>query len=126
MKSLKTGKLGYLSLFTVSNILGLYTHFAFVFLVAFQGIYILVMFAINSKYTKKILISLFVIGLSYLTLLIRVFSQAPNAGAWLGKPTLLSIAKVWIMLNSWLYPSLELSSKIGCNKRLLGKKIQYG
>jgi len=107
--SFKTGKIFYLSLFIISNIIGLYTHFTFAFFVAFQALYTLIMF--KTKHFKKILVSLFFIGLSYLPIIPRFFQQSSGTDIF-GKPTLVSMAKVWVMFNTWLYPSSELLSNI--------------
>jgi len=109
IKSFKTGKMIYLAMFIISNIIGLYTHFTFVFFIAFEAVYILIMF--KTKYIKKFVFSLFIIGLSYLPIIPRFF-QASSGTDIFGKPTLFTIAKVWVMFNTWLYPSSELYSNI--------------
>lgn len=113
VKCFKTGKLIHLMLFTIFTILGLNTHFVFVFFVAFQGLYTLLMFKMNTTYVKRVLISLFLIGLSYLLWLPRFFAQnTGGAGSFLGRPSLLSVAKIWFKFGTWIFPSTELLENI--------------
>ena len=113
IKSFKTGKLVHLMLFALFTILGLNTHFVFVFFVAFQGLYALFMFKINPTHTKKVLISLFLTGLSYLLWIPRFFTQNTGAsGSFIGRPTLLGVAQVWFKFGGWIFPSAELLKNI--------------
>lgn len=112
IKSLKTGKLAHLSGFAVFSVIGLYTHFSYVFFIFFQVLYTLIALKINQKHVKKAIISFFLIGLLYLPILPRLFQQSAGAGAFLGKPTLFSTAKVLLMLNTWIFPSQELQENI--------------
>lgn len=118
IKSVKTGKLFYLLMLTIMNIVGLYTGFIYIFFIFFQFAYALVAFRLYPKIAKKLIASLFLMGLSYLPILPRVFAQESGAGAYLTKPTLAVIAKFWFMFNAWIYPSAELRESIYSNNFL--------
>ena len=69
-------------------------------------------FRLYPKFAKKLIVSLFLMGLSYLPILPRVFAQESGAGLYLIKPTLSVIAKFWLTFNAWIYPSAELRENI--------------
>jgi len=112
VKSIKTGKLSYLALLTIVNIIGIYTAFIYIFFAFFQFAYALVMFKFYPKFAKKLVASLFFMGLFYLPILSKVLSQKAAAAFYLAKPTILGIAKFWFTFNSWIYPSTELRENI--------------
>tara|TARA_Y100000310_G_scaffold149558_1_gene148913 strand:- start:644 stop:2203 length:1560 start_codon:yes stop_codon:yes gene_type:complete len=112
VKLIKTEKLSYLALLTIVNIIGIYTAFIYIFFVFFQFAYALVMFKFHPKFAKKLVVSLFLMGLFYLPILQKVLSQKVGAAMYLAKPTILGIAKFWFTFNSWIYPSTELRQNI--------------
>ena len=114
IRSLKTGKLVYLSVYAILNIIGLNSHFVFIFFVFFQGLYILLMFKFYPKYAKRVLIALFIVGLFYLPWIPRLLEQNASAGTgtYLGKPSFTTLVKVWVGFNTWIYPSMNLKENI--------------
>ena len=110
--SLKTGKLVYLSVYAILNIIGLNSHFVFIFFVFFQALYILLMFKFYPKYAKKVLIALFIVGLLFLPWVPRLLNQGEGAGTFLDKPSFGSVVKIGVGFNTWIYPSTNLKENI--------------
>ena len=113
IKSIRTGKIMHLSMFVIMNVAGMNTHFLYSFFVFFQGVYWLLLFKIDPKNVKRILIALLVIGVAYLPWLPRIFYQnSLGVGVFLSHPTLGSAAKAWFMISTWIYPSVGLREDI--------------
>ena len=113
--SLKTGKLVYLSIYAILNIIGLNSHFTFIFFMFFEGLYTLLMLKFQPKYAKRVLVALIIVGLFYLPWLPRLLEQGENTGAGSfpgGKPTFTTVAKIWFQFNTWIYPSMHLKENI--------------
>ena len=117
IKSLKTSENKYIGAFIIFNIIGIYTHYPFLFFVIFELFF--VFFALMKEYTKKRRLKVkkaHVAALSlvvfYIPLVYRILKPKLVASHHLGSFSISNILKLFLQLNTWIYPSESLRDKI--------------
>src|SRR3989344_3130746 len=114
---IKTNSNKLLLAFIISNLIGIYIHYTFIFFVVFELVYLLypelLSFIKERKIKlKKIHLCCIILLLAYIPLLPRLLRPSIVATHSLGKFSVLVIGKIFLQLNSWLYPSLELRNNL--------------
>ena len=117
IKSLKTNRNKYIAGFVISNIAGIYTHYTFLFFVAFELFFAVILFAKNYLKSKKIKIMKIYIASSsliifYIPLAARLVKPKLVATHYLGSFSFGILARVFLQLNTWFYPSEQLTKNI--------------
>lgn len=112
IRMIRTGKIAHLIMFVVCSVIGLYTHFIYLFFIAFEVLYSLLALKANPGLLRKFIVSFAFIGLSFLPILSLMSARPPSADSWLNSVSLASVMKILAMLNIWIYPSAELISNI--------------
>ena len=117
LKSLKTNKNKYIAGFIISNIAGIYTHYPFLFFVIFELFFISFVSIKNYLKSKKIIvdkiyIAAFSLLLFYIPLVPRLLNPKFVSTHYLGKFSGGSIIRLFLQLNTWIYPSESLRGKL--------------
>ena len=117
IKSIKTNKTYYVTLFILANLLGIYTHYPFLFFVIVEAVFIGCLFLIEFINTKKFKLtkintSFFILFLAYIPLLKYLTVPKFMSTHFAGKISILKLFEIFLQLNTWIYPSLEFKSKL--------------
>ncbi len=117
LKSLKEKRNSHIVSFIVFNALGIYTHYPFLFFVLFEigflsYIFVKDYFNKNKIKLNKIHTAALTLTLLYLPLLPRIMNPKLVATHFTGAFSFVSLAKLFIQLNTWIYPPAELRDKL--------------
>ena len=114
---LKTNENKHLAGFIASNIFGIYAQYTFLFFVIFEISFVFILFAkgrLKSKKAKisKIHIAVLSLMIFYIPLAARILNPKLVATHYLGKFSIGSLAKAFLQLNTWIYPSDQFLAKL--------------
>ncbi len=117
IKSIKTNENKHIAGFVISNIAGIYTHYPFLFFVIFELLFVFILFVKEYLKSKKIEINKIRIAalsliLFYLPLAPRILRPKLVAAHYLGRISVQNVVKLFLQLNTWFYPSMELRNKM--------------
>lgn len=117
LKSLKTNQNKHIAGLIISNAVGIYTHYPFIFFVIFEIVFISCIFIWDYLKQRKLTIkksyfAMFFIAALYLPLLPRILKPKLVAAHFIGSFSPEIFVKLFLQFNTWLYPSQMLRDKI--------------
>lgn len=117
-KMISTKSYKHISYFVIINIIGIYTHYPFLFFVIFELFFVAILAAkeyLEKKKTfvKREYLAVLILPLFYLPLLPRLLEPKLVATHFFGSFSLGKLAKMFLQLNTWFYPSESLRQNLG-------------